>query len=818
MVQLQTHAPSLRPRPSWLDANAAILVGFALFVCWWFRFYLTSEPVAAVDIPGHVAAMNGFRLLGWKAIFSFYDLTSFTGYPAFQFYAFLPHWACALVSLPVTFFAVDPLRLTAHVMLVLAAATLPLSVLYAVTPLARELFEDKPEVLRRNRWVLTASACTFSFWYLNHDHQWYGIGAAGVMNVGLFSQAFGWHFMLLHFGALVRLIQTGERKYLRATAAFIALLFITHTMTAVFSGWLVFMSLMWFQDRRGALLKAHIMGFCLAAFWLVPMAAFLGSYTLVDIHRPTGDFLEIFLRYPFHALARSLLSWLHGKFEPLNPTEMLIIFLLVVMAGSRQMRRARTTLAFLVFTVVGLVILTSGFIASSVPMGFHYYRFIAYLFLFLTTLITVAPLLLVRTADEVGDIIPWDRITAPLLGAALAGCFVVTAGLPHYERDKTIKNSTWDHLKNERAVLEWFKAQPQKGRVWLEYFSNYDKYPWLSAHVISSRMLRETGFEPINGLFVQASLAYSFPTGAMQQLKANTYVGPLLYPAHADTTDDFKVQQLKEFGVTHVVLGGDEPVKKLQPHALGEPVVIGPYKILKLLPDPVPPVRPVQKNVAAYMDLRGTVPFKFMELFFFAKQQLWAGWELLDLPRGRQPPPQTQLIILNGDEGKVASVRRDLEEDFKARGLPVPRFVTLDFVQRYTTKHYSVQYQHNPELDDFNDFVKYVTDTKLVSAIGAGGQSSGLTQAAALTWAADHQSFDVTSLQPGTLYRVDYTYFPYWHSSDGDLYRGSAERMFFLPRQANASFTYTRLRSGSTYLGWALTFLALWRWRKREVS
>lgn len=812
-----------------------MLGAFAVFMVVWFRVYLTSNPIAATDLPGHVTAIDGYRdnWNWWRLSASFYDVSCFTGYPAFQFYAFLAHLVAAALAVPLSLFSSSASRLATHLMLVAAMATLPVSMMGAADPLVREIWGDQPDGYAKCKWIFALVTCLFAFWFINHDYQWYGIGSGAVLNIGLFSQAFAWHFMLLHLGALLVFLREGGNRNQRRVSLWFVLLLLTHTMTAVFSAFIALLTSLWFNEQRWALVKAHVMAFALAGFWVVPMVAFMGAHTGLDIITPSGNFLEIFLRYPLYALIRSINSWVHGVFEPLSPVELMVMGLMVLLVVSKQTKRCRMLTAFWAFGAVALVFLTSGFIASSVRVGFHWYRFVAYTFLYLTLLLCPLPFLLLRRTEAFRRHTRWPALARLVVAAVFAGSFVATACLPHNERAKIRKSATPDYLANENAVLDYFRGLPDKGRVLTEYFNNYDKFPFSSCHVISTRLLHETGFEPINGLFVQASLAYHMPMGSANQLKANSYNGPLLYPAVSDLTDDAKFEQLKDFGITHVIgIAGSEFTNAIKKRALGAPKEIGNYVIMQILPEPTPMATTVTKRVAVYMDLKGTLPYKFVELYFYARQKLAPSWEVLEIKKGDDLPPNTEAVIINGSPSAVRN-----ESTRQLRGIPiVPTVIGFEYAQLYVTKHYSVQYQQNHELDDFTDATSF-----LAKKVGLEDKVSTLAEVlprearevAQMVWSPDRQSFTLDGLHPGRLYRINYSAFPYWRSGDGRTWRGSEERIFFVPRSSpvgahngfppqattRVGFAWAPYKTGSFWVGWLMTLAAAyWCWRHRRAD
>lgn len=796
---------------AWL-LSAAIYGSFVLFMLWWFRVYFTSEPLPAVDLPGHMGGIWGIRDNLSTFGYVYYDISTFTGYPAFAYYAWVIHLVAALLSVPLTWVATDPVQLASHLVLVAAMVLLPLPIPWSLKPALRQLFDSDTRAMDQAMPVVWAASCAFSFWYINHDNQWYGLGAAAVMNIGLFSQAYGWHVLVLVFGALLRLLEEGRQRNVRLLGLVFALLLLVHTMTAVFAFFLVFMSFCWYHERRALLVKSMVLAGLLAAFWLVPLGAYLSSFAGQDIHRPKGDFLEMLLRYPLFTYWRTLKTWMHGQGTLVSAVEPTFWVLLLTMAVHRFSHKARLLLTFMLFEALGLLVLNNDFVATSVPMGFHYYRFQAYLMLFMVVLLAAVPAYYVRAAQLPGRP-AWlpGAVSGVVMGALLVG--VVTQGLlPHNERSKVAALNNKEYLKDEYAVLDYFRNQPAKGRVLFEYFSDYGKYPFLSCHFMSTRLLRLTGFESINGLFVQSSLAYHFPMGAANGLKANTYNGPLMYPAVQDLDDDDRMRQLKEFGITHVVVGGDEFLKKVKPFAMGEPVVVGKYKILKIA-DPPPLVTQVNKTLVAYTDVGGKMPFKYVELYFWAKKKLEPNFEVLHARPSDSLPPQVAWILVNGPKDKAQKTAQRMADAVVANGGARPQILTVHHVPVYLLRHFGTWYQHNPEIDDFTDAARYLDAQDVQGKLTPSPQPAEAS-AAQMRFAPGNQRFRVSGMEPGKLYRVNYSFVPFFFSLDAPIWRITGDRIMVWAKQPEATITFSRLASGAQWWGLLLTAAALLWWRK----
>lgn len=800
------------------NLDLLVLGAACVFIIWWFRLYFTGDPIAAVDLPGHIAATERLRRHLLSLGLSFYDPLWFTGWPAFHFYAPLGHIVLALVSFPLSLISNEPVRLAAHVILVFGCALLPFAVYYAALPLARPLAE-KAELSLSERLVLASAVSALTFWFINHDNQWYGIGAASVMNVGLFSQVFGWHFMLLHLGSLWRVLSGGGRKIRTLCALFFGALLLSHTMTASFDLFFVLMSFLWFGRFRWPILRIHLIGFALSAIWLLPMLIYSGEYTALDIYRPTGDFLELFFRYPLHALIQELKSIEAGQYKSLEWINFVVVALSLVLICSAAARRSQLLISAAVFNCLALVVFSSGFVATSVPLGFHYYRFMAYLFLLQLTVLAPIPLAVLSESRRWFKGIEPSLAAAVLCGIAVA-CFVNTALLPHYERSKIAANSGKKHLATEQQILDYFAHEPQKGRVFFEYFDNYDRFTFLSCHYIESRLFKETGFETLNGLFIQSSIAYRMPVVSVNLLGGRTYNTPLLFTDRAQLSDQIKVQQLRELGVTHIVGSTPKLLGRLQPFLVAPPIEIKPYFIAKI-GEPVPMTTSVSKVVLGYQDLKGNIPFKFVEYYFWAHDYFTKNFELLEIKPDMEIPAEVQGLLVNA-KFEDFDPRRYRTSGEPAKNIPVER---IDYQHIETLDHYGVRYQHNVELDDYNDVEAFFDNTlRLADRLAVFARPPFTPPAAekkfTLTWDDGFQGMQLTNLVPGELVRINYSYFPYWSSSDGEVIRGSGERLFFLPHQSSAHLSYSRLKAPSTWLACALTLFAaivlVLDWRRPE--
>lgn len=78
-----------------------------------------------------------------------------------------------------------------------------------------------------------------------------------------------------------------------------------------------------------------------------------------------------------------------------------------------------------------------------------------------------------------------------------------------------------------------------------------------------------------------------------------------------------------------------------------------------------------------------------------------------------------------------------------------------------------------------------------------------------LIWHPKAQEFHLRGLTPGETMRINYSYFPLFKSSDGTLYRGSGERIFFVPDKTEATISYSIRNDRGVWLGWLTTVISV---------
>ncbi|HFD11030.1 MAG TPA: hypothetical protein ENJ32_00965 [Crenotrichaceae bacterium] len=783
----------------WITNQTApycILAIIAGFIIWWFRVYFTSEAVASVDLPSQISLTKQLKEQLLAGHLSFYDPTTFTGWPAFQFYGFFPSLVAACGAYLFSFFASDPVILSTHVLLVFGAALLPFSFYFAGLPLAQDLIGYDNDLPLHYRWTLALMSSVWCFWFLNHDQQWYGIGAAAPMTIGLFSQLFGWHFFLLHLGILLRYLRTGLTRYSILLSMSYGLLLISHTLTFVFSSFIVLLCWFWFSQYRWKLFTIHLTGIGLVAFWFVPFISLMGDFTTYSIVRPKGDFLELFFRYPLYGLLRSIHTWFSGEFKLINPINLINALLFITLFYHQKISKTGLLWMLFIFILLALTLFSSGFVATSFPIGLHYYRFLGYCFILAVLIACVIPLVYLRKEDN---------LTTAIITAIAIICFAATIALPHEKRKLIQANSTNTHLAVQNQVLDYFKDIPEKGRVYVEFLKSHKRFTPLARHYLSSQLYEFSGFESVVSSHLQETISYRMIVASVQMLGAKTYNSALLFKKNAQLDDRANIELLKSFGITHLVAGRSRFYRRIKRFAVLEPVKIGNYYIIQIQQPPTDKITPVNKQVIGFLDLKGNLPFHLIEFYFYSRRQLSKNFELIRLENRNAIPAGLDGLLINHDEDKL-----QLSEKWKTDNQYV---IEINFSKHYLLDHYKPHYPHNVEIDAYHDVEDYLDkEAGLLKVFKQFGEfaDAGLSsnENPELIWSDDKQTIYLNNLKPEQIYRINYSYFPYWQSQNGKVLRGSGERMFFIPNQPSATLKYSKWGFISTAIGYLLTLIS----------
>lgn len=734
----------------------SILVLLAAFVVYWLRIYLTSEALPAVDLPGHVTL---FEYLKEHALspFGFYDPRFFGGYPALTFYGPLP---AAVTVGAAAMFGIS-CQLAANCFMVGLLALLPFAILFAAAPFHAEADNDK------NYWLLGLWVAAVSFWFINHDNQWYGIGAAAITNIGLYSQLFAWFPLLFIIGLVAReLRQESFKNTLNFTVLNISialgLLFYTHTVTFAFAaGYLCFMGL---TQRRFWYLITPLCGLIIAFPYSFYFLSNVSEYAPFDIYSPKGDFLEITFRYPLIGLWDAIKTFVNSGIAPrISLLEVLLYPLAVYLLLNAKSNRGHAFKAQLSFLFVSVLLCGSDFFAKSLGLSLHYYRFVALNFISILPLVVSGVFMVFSGLSR-----------AKKTGAIISGILAIVAlasqiALPHYEMRRIEVTANSPYLLAENEIVKKILELPAGSRVITEYFSDYTKFPFLSAHYIGTQIVRSGKIENAGGLFVQSAPTYKYAAAYLEGLHGDTYhVSQQIVPAKYQSPAEL-LGGLKKMGVTHVLGFKEELAEALKSLGAVEIFKQGRYFLFQLA-EPVK-VSQVTAPVIGYLDLKGTLPFRYLEQYLAEDPSRLSGCELVALTK-LTDSAKVDFTLINSSDSHV-----------KVEGV----FKVIDFTPIAPLSHYSGSGDADRELVQFKRAKEYLNKVALQKP-----SIQPITEVSAPIFklSEDGQEMRLSYLVPGARYRIAYSYFPFWKGPG--LVRASYNQMVVFAGAEDVILRYGR--------------------------
>ena len=329
----------------------------------------------------------------------------------------------------------------------------------------------------------------------------------------------------------------------------------------------------------------------------------------------------------------------------IDVAQIAVSFLFLLLVASMGFAGNSKTRFLLVLLLTLSVVFSSDFVASSIALGLHYYRFHAYVFLLLVASLATLPVVL-------GDV-KSQSLRKGTFVVFLVSYLTIAVGpliLPHYERGKIQKSYKNQGLSAENRVLGYLESSPRRGRIFIEYNTDSNRFPFLSVHYLASEASRRTGFESLNGLFIQSSLAYRMPVASANLLGAKTFHIPLLFTDNAQLDDETKLLQLLDFGVTHIIAGSTAFSQRVADASNVSPIKIGPYFVFDLSEFAKATVTKVAKPIIGYVDLSETLPFKFVEFYFYSQRDLYLNYQLVDMSNYHQSRPDLSLWLVNSPE------------------------------------------------------------------------------------------------------------------------------------------------------------------------
>jgi hypothetical protein len=626
-------------RTKGLNSSALCYALFAAFILYFYRYLLTSNTIPAEDLPTHIELIKQLKVQLLHGNLLFYDKTSFGGFPAFQFYGFLAHLIVALISFPLQIVSENSETLAAHLLILISFATLPITISYSAIKILGK--EDLTPTFKN---ILTLFSVVFSLWFLFHDEQFFGLGAGSIIYVGLLPQVLGWHFLFLLCASLFEKTTTTKKVDFRLSLL-LALTLMTHTLTAAYCFALCLFSALFYAKRRLRIVLSLLSAICLSAWWVFPFLQFSSSYTLPDPYPNSGDLFQFLLRYPISEIFSQVKSaGIIQTFANLNFSYLLILSCLIYLALNIVDKSQYLFPVLILFLLDA--ILSSQYLASSISIAFHYYRFHSYAVICLLVFLTLIPCLLLQQIQNTA--LTKHKTVLFLLCLFAILSIATTLSNPPMEHKAVLAVQNKPDRDKDDLLSYLGGASPTAGRVFIEYLNDYSKFPYLSSHRIEAELFNRTNREMLNGLLVESSTAYRIFAPLVAKLNASVFSPYLIFAESSNLDDSDLITQIKGFGVTHIIAGTQNFISKLAPFSL-ETKTFGKYSLIKIAEEKKPEIEAVFKPIIGYYDPTKAIPFYLIEFYFASKKELINNFELVEIKDTDSLLPLSAMIVISND-------------------------------------------------------------------------------------------------------------------------------------------------------------------------
>lgn len=775
--------------------RAFTILGLAcLLFLVWFGGYLSFSSVVSVDLPGHVAIIKRLaRQVLYGRIF-FYDHWWFSGWPAYQFYGFAGHLLTTALLPLTSALSRDPAGLAVNMVLLIGVTTLPVSLSLASHALAFSTVRTgwSPPF---GRSIVSLAAVVFGFWYLNLPLDFLGVGASSLWHGGLYLQVFAWHLSLLLWASVFRMVNSDERSLPLVATLLLTLLILTHVFAAVFSLMLIGLTFLRFEQVRGRLVLTLLLALGASAFWWLPMVATAGSFTIPHSEPPQGDIFEMIVHQPFDTFAVALSRLAQLRFAPVEIAPVLLFAALLAAFSSRHFWNAPALVAFSLFGLVLMLVLSSSYVAASFPLGLHYYRFSSLMLLYLVVLAAACTPHLLRLPES----LQIERLARTTFVVFCILSIAMTAAIGTLRGRAVQKLDERASFKAQHAVLAYLKETAAAGRVGFEYFRDRKIFPFLSPHFMESMVGSIAGRETVNGLFIQSSLSSQFVSSSAKALGIDAYRVPAPW-LDSDLPDpQLGLDQLLRAGVGQVVVSSVAARDSLQKLTGLPGKSIPPYYVQPLAPSAPPLIEPIQQKLVTYDDRLGGAPFSLVESLFYLDADLYRRTVLIS-GDAKELPAGPDILALAHDRGESpGELLFQLPSD--SRGA-VERVLGRNFAEKARE-------------------IGTVFRERLLPQIReriSGGDVVPAVLTPELSFRAFSQQLVLTNLEPGRFYRVAYSYSPYFRAVGGRVFRAVGEQMVIQPEANTMVLRYSRLADplvlcatlASIASVLAMSILALW--------
>lgn len=739
---------------------ALILIFTGLVLLYRYFPYLLIEEIPSVDLSGHIAVAERLLESLGNGNIIFYDTKWLGGYPAFLFYGFFPYLVLGILGL-VTNISIVKL---VTILLLIVVCLLPAALYYTTKP----LFKSKNRILLN---LAALSASIFTLWFTINNNDYYGVGVDSFFHTGLFSQSFAYLFYLIVIGSIFRVVNNESRINRVISIVFISLLIITHPLTSSYLYFLIAVLWIVYIEHRKTIFIIAITPIVITSPWSISFFKYK-EYLYVQGAALSGDFFSIFFSYTLKNTVLNFYKFISGDYVRFDWNIVLVWILSIYLIIGKSLFKSKNSLILVLTTLISIGLFSSNFILDHIPVNLHFYRYNGLFFVNLLVVLTysLARLLSIKSNNRALALLTRVPIYLILLLSVVSSFSLSSKGYSYM-----LKNESSLRYKYDNQVLDFLKKEEKTGSVSFEYFKDYNVFKTQSPHYLESKLYKETGFETLNGLFIQSSLKPLFHQYAWSKLGASTYnQGCFFCKKEVDTNDAIDI--FNKLGVSYLVYFSDSITEQLEQKNL-KIKKIGPYYIAKINESKNQRLKPVKKKLIAYLDKKKILPFFLLSTYFFQDKDLRDNFELIEVGSEEEIPEDISLIIVNGKllnkkaSQKALSLTLDLKYQFNHENLGKQTSMS-------SAKVYS-------SLFSFFEAVVRPPFVKIKGKNIADSQNES-----SVFWDVANQAFVLSNINTGKYYELDYSYFPTFSSENCHIYRGIAEKFIFKCDKKNAELKF----------------------------
>jgi hypothetical protein len=763
----------MRYLPAW------IIIAFYTFVA-----ALTAIPILgsqnfySYDLAGHIALV--LRMAANDGVPWFYDRAWFSGFAAFEFYGFVPHW---IASQLLAWFGGGWTGATRAVHAVIAASIvlLPFSCWWFARGWQLKGGADA--------WVLAGGVVVVLALFLTVVEPETPAGIRFIVTGGVFGQLPGWVLMFLYLGVLGRALARGRTTNWPLVLSF-SLVMATHPLTAVGALLVGLVLLASYAGWRATVAHGVAMAGTSAWFWL-PVVIWSSKYGAGAPYSGDATLLSLLMDGWLDVLnGLSVSAWV-------LLAELLIMPTLAAAISFAIYRSNAMSRATLLLLLVGLF-LAGTELTEAFFLGLHYDRLVV-LFAVVTALMAV-----VAVTEALPALPKYSNVV--LSGVLL--CVGTQVTLVSLGTHPWLSSSTLDGYYEEQRLLQHLQNLPEGSRIFLEYAKQRSDRDVEPGKLVQSKLWNLTGQETVNGVLIQSSRPFQFYTTGAAVLGGEVFGITPIDGAFFTLKDEGITDLFRRNSITHVVSSNDKFTRRLMDiDGIRRVATTGRYGI-HVIEDPREYLVPIEEPVIGYVDLKGNLPFRYMDMFVEFRESLSGRIRLVSLAPDEINTVPVDGLIINMDRDSGPMDWRWID---RPDGKRVPALgIHFDPSRRprldgRTNKHEKRQYTVVAEYlwsSEFEHLVHAFANREIEG--GPPGDSDPKFE-----WSNDNQQVNFTNLSPGEWYEFAYSFFPAWRADNAVFRRGSAGHWLFRATEPNVQAEYYRWGTPPVFNGWLITISAL---------